>query len=98
MTITKTVKDSELTIALSGRLDTSSSPELSETLASSLPGISALTFDLSDLEYVSSAGLRVLLSAQKTMNAQGTMKVIHANKLILEVFEITGFSEILTIE
>jgi len=98
MTINKTVKDSELTIALSGRLDTVTSPELSEALASSLPGMTALIFDLTDLEYVSSAGLRVLLSAQKTMNTQGTMKVVHASKLILEVFEITGFSEILTIE
>ena len=67
-------------------------------LKSALPGVEALTFDLEKLEYISSAGLRVLLSAQKTMNKQGTMKVTRANEMILEIFEVTGFSDILTIE
>ncbi len=87
-----------LTIALEGRLDTMTAPQLEAELKSALPGVESLIFDLKNLEYISSAGLRVLLSAQKTMNKQGTMKVIHANEMILEIFEVTGFSDILTIE
>ena len=73
-------------------------PELEEVLKNSLEGVEALTFDLEKLDYISSAGLRVLLSAQKTMNNQGTMKVLHANEIVMEIFEVTGFSDILTIE
>ncbi len=88
----------DLLIALEGRLDTTSAPQLETELKTALADVKALTFDLEKLEYISSAGLRVLLSAQKTMNKQGTMKVTHANEMILEIFEVTGFSDILTIE
>ena len=98
MTINKTVNGSELTVALEGRLDTTTSPELEKELRESLEGITALTLDLEKLEYISSAGLRVLLSAQKTMNKQGTMKLTNVGEVILEIFEVTGFSDILTIE
>ena len=87
-----------LTLALEGRLDTMTAPQLDAVLKEALPGVEALTFDLEKLEYISSAGLRVLLSAQKTMNKQGTMKVIHANEMIMEIFEVTGFADILNIE
>ena len=98
MTITKNQEGAALVIALEGRLDTTTSPELEKELKESLPGVSQLTLDLEKLEYISSAGLRVLLAAQKTMSAQGTMKLIHVNEIIMEIFEITGFSDILTIE
>ena len=97
MTITETKNGSALTVALEGRLDTMTAPELEETLNAALTDVTELTFDLEKLEYISSAGLRVLLSAQKTMNRQGSMKVLHANEMILEIFEVTGFSDILTI-
>ena len=73
-------------------------PELEKEMSESLDGIEALTLDLEKLDYISSAGLRVLLSAQKVMNRQGKMKVIHVNEIIMEIFEVTGFSDILTIE
>ncbi len=98
MIINKTQEGTELTVALEGRLDTVTSPELEEALKESLDGITALTFDLEKLEYISSAGLRVLLMAQKTMANQGTMKVINVCEIIMEVFEVTGFTDILTIE
>ncbi|MBO4692766.1 MAG: STAS domain-containing protein [Clostridia bacterium] len=98
MTIDKINNGTELTIKLSGRLDTSTAPELENTLKESLDSITALTFDFSDLEYVSSAGLRVLLSAQKTMNTQGSMRLTNVSDLIMEIFEVTGFCDILTIE
>ena len=88
----------ELTIRLKGRLDNSTSPQLSETVASSLSGITSLIFDFTDLAYVSSAGLRVLLAAQKTMKKQGKMVVRHPNEDVIDIFEITGFNNILTIE
>ena len=87
-----------MTIKLEGRLDTVTSPELEKELGGSLDGIVELIWDFSDLEYISSAGLRVLLSAQKVMNKQGTMRVTNVNESILEIFEITGFTEILEIE
>ena len=89
---------SELTIALEGRLDTTTAPELDNKLHESLDGITSLIFDMSALEYISSAGLRILLSAQKIMNKQGEMKIVNASELIMEVFEVTGFTDILTIE
>ena len=98
MTIDKKLEGSALTIALEGRLDTTTSPQLEETLAASLDGVTALVFDFTKLDYLSSAGLRVLLSAQKRMNKQGTMKLVHVNDAVKEVFEITGFADFLTIE
>ena len=98
MTITKTLNGTELTVALQGRLDTVTAPELETELKAALEGVTALVIDLAELEYISSAGLRVLLSAQKTMNKQGEMKVVHVNETVMEIFEVTGFSDILTIE
>ena len=98
LTIEKNLNAPALTVALIGRLDTTTAPELEKELKASLDGITELTFDLAALEYISSAGLRVLLSAQKTMNRQGTMKLTHVNETIMEIFEVTGFSDILTIE
>ena len=98
MTINKTKQGTELTVALDGRLDTSTSPELEAALKDDLNGIATLIFDLEKLEYISSAGLRVLLAAQKTMNKQGTMKIVHAGEIVKEVFDVTGFTDILTIE
>ena len=98
MTINKNLNGSALHIALEGRLDTTTAPELESELKASLNGITELVFDFEKLDYISSAGLRVLLSAQKTMTKQGAMKIIHVNEMIMEVFEVTGFSDILTIE
>ena len=98
MNINKTTNGSTLTLSLEGRLDTTTSPELETLLDASLDGITELVFDFSGLDYLSSAGLRVLLSAQKRMNKQGSMKLIHVNETVKEVFEITGFSDFLTIE
>ncbi len=89
---------SELTVELSGRLDTNTAPELEAALKTALEGVEELTFDFEKLDYISSAGLRVLLAAQKTMNRQGSMKVKNANEIIMEIFEVTGFADILTIE
>ena len=97
MNIQSQKNGTELAIALSGRLDTTTAPELEQTLKGALEGITALSFDLADLEYMSSAGLRVMLSAQKTMAKQGSMTVTHVNETIMEIFEVTGFSDILTI-
>ena len=98
MTIDKKQNGSALSIALEGRLDTTTAPELEAELKSSLNGVSELVFDFEKLDYISSAGLRVLLSTQKIMNKQGSMKILHVNDMIMEVFEVTGFSDILTIE
>ena len=89
---------SELTVELSGRLDTNTAPELEAALKTALEGVKELTFDFEKLHYISSAGLRVLLATQKTMNRQGSMKVKNANEIIMEIFEVTGFADILTIE
>ena len=96
MKINKSKKDSALTLAVEGRLESTTAPELESVVKSELDGITDLTFDFTDLEYISSAGLRVLLLAQKTMNKQGKMKVTGANEIVMEVFDITGFSEMLT--
>ena len=98
MTIKVTKKGKNLTVFLGGRLDTSTAPELEKTLQQQLNGITNLIFDLAELEYISSAGLRILLAAHKTMLTPGSMKVIHVNEVVMEVFDITGFVEILTIE
>lgn len=97
MNINKTAAGSKLTIALQGRLDTTTAPELDDVVSKELDGVTELHFDLSELEYVSSAGLRVLLSAQKLMNRQGTMTVSGCSDEIMEIFDITGFSDILTV-
>ena len=97
MTITKNQDGSKLTVKLEGRLDTMTAPELEKSLADSLDGITELTYDMEGLEYISSAGLRVLLATQKTMNKQGEMKVAHVQEMVMEVFEVTGFNDILTI-
>ena len=97
MTINKTSNGTELTLALEGRLDTTTAPELEAEIKSSLSGVNNLTFDFSSLDYISSAGLRVLLSAQKVMNKQGKMIVTNVNETIMEVFDVTGFADILTI-
>lgn len=98
MTITKTQDRDALTLFLEGRLDTTTSPQLEAELSASLDGITKLTLDMAQLAYLSSAGLRVILSAQKRMNKQGQMVVRHVNDTIMEVFEVTGFVDILTIE
>ena len=98
MKITKKQDGSALVIALEGRLDTTTAPELEAELKTCLDGITALTLDLTNLDYISSAGLRVLLSAHKTMMKQGQMKVTNASEIVREVFDVTGFSDILNIE
>ena len=98
MTIKKKMDHTALTLFLEGRLDTTTSPQLEGELASSLDGVTQLTLDMEQLSYLSSAGLRVILSAQKRMNKQGRMVVRHVNETIMEVFEVTGFVDILTIE
>ena len=94
MKITKNVNGTNLTVVLEGRLDTTTAPQLEVELKESLQGISSLVMDMSALEYISSTGLRVLLSAQKIMNNQGEMKVTGANESIMEIFEVTGFNDI----
>ena len=98
MTIEKKINGEALTLIVSGRLDTQTAPELETELDAVLAGLKELTFDMTNLEYVSSAGLRVILKAQKAMNAQGSMKLTGVNDSIMEVFDITGFLDILTIE
>lgn len=95
--ITKARENNVLTVTLEGRLDTTTAPLLEAELKDALPGVAALTIDMHRLEYISSAGLRVLLSAQKVMNKQGEMKITGVNDVIMEIFEVTGFSGILNI-
>ena len=97
MTINKKQQGTELEVALAGRLDTTTAPQLEAELKQSLDGVTALVLDFAELAYLSSAGLRVLLAAQKTMNQQGTMEIHHVNETITEIFEVTGFAEILTV-
>lgn len=98
MNINKIKDGKTLAIELEGRLDTVSAPQLEAELKTDLNGTEILIFDFSGLEYLSSAGLRVLLSAQKVMNRQGEMKIKNVNSVIMDIFEITGFTEIMTIE
>ena len=98
MTIEKIINGEEATLVISGRLDTQTAPELEIELDAVLGGVKDLTFNMANLEYISSAGLRVILKAQKIMNAQGAMKITGVNDSIMEVFDITGFLDILTIE
>ena len=98
MTIEKNLNAAELTVKLNGRLDTVTAPQLEKELKESLPGVESLILDFAELAYLSSAGLRVLLAAQKTMNKQGSMVVRNVNETIAEIFDVTGFADILTIE
>ena len=98
MELIKTQNGGELCIALKGRLDTTTAPQLESEMRTSLPGVTALVFDMKDLAYISSAGLRVLLSTQKVMNRQGEMKIRNVSPEIMEIFEVTGFVDILNIE
>ncbi len=98
MKITRNQEGTSLTIALEGRLDTATAPALEKELQASLGGATELTLDFSALEYISSAGLRVLLSAHKAMSQKGGMKVTHANEIVSEVFDVTGFADIISIE
>lgn len=98
MNIKKTPNGSTLTITVEGRLDTVTAPDLEKEINASIADVKELILDFAGLDYISSAGLRVLLSAQKKMAAQGSMKVVHVNDVVNEVFNITGFCDILTIE
>lgn len=98
MEITRNLSGDSLELMVSGRLDTTTAPALEAEIKNSIEGLKSLVFDFAGLEYISSAGLRVLLSAQKSMNKQGTMKLVNVNEVVMEVFEITGFVDVLTIE
>ena len=98
MTIEKNLNGTEVNVKVTGRLDTTTAPELEAELKQSFGGITKLVLDFMELEYLSSAGLRVLLGAQKTMNKQGEMIIKNVNETINEIFEVTGFIDILTIE
>ncbi|MCQ2545565.1 MAG: STAS domain-containing protein [Clostridia bacterium] len=98
MNINKTQEDKKVTLAVEGRLDTTTAPDLEAAIEACIEGLEELDFDFAELEYISSAGLRVILGAQKKMNKQGKMVIRNANDVIMEVFEITGFVDILTIE
>lgn len=98
MNIVKEQNGNTLTIKLEGRLDTNTAPQLEEELKKSLDGVDELVLDFSKLDYISSAGLRVLLSAHKVMSGKGGMKIRNVNEIVQEVFEVTGFTDILTIE
>ena len=98
LNINKTSEEKTVVLALEGRLDTTTAPELEAAIQEVLPGLTELILDFEALEYISSAGLRVLLSTEKALNGKGSMKICKANETILEIFEVTGFSEILTIE
>ena len=97
LNIAKTIENGKAAFALEGRLDTVTAPELDKELKGALESVSELTMDFAKLEYISSAGLRVLLAAQKTMNKQGEMRLLNVSETIMEIFEVTGFSDILTI-
>ena len=97
MTIQKTQTGNQLTVALEGRLDTVTAPQLEAALSNALDGVTELTLDFAKLEYISSAGLRVLLTTQKVMNKQGSMVIKNVNEVIMDIFQITGFADILTI-
>ncbi len=97
MTIQKTINGTALELHIVGRIDTTTAPQLETELKESLPGITDLKFDFAEVEYISSAGLRVLLATQKTMNGQGKMTISHVSEDVMEVFDVTGFSSILTI-
>ena len=94
LTINKKTEGERVTVSLDGRLDVSSAPQLTEALQKSLDRTTELVFDLEKLEYISSAGLRVLLQAQKQMNRQGRMRLIHVGETVMDTLEVTGFVDI----
>ena len=98
MIISKEKNGNALTLKVKGRIDTATSPKLQKEIEDSIEGVETLAFDFSEMEYISSSGLSVLLSAQKKMNGQGKMTVKNVSETVMEIFEITGFSDILTIE
>ena len=98
MNITMKTEGSRLSVAFEGRLDTATTPQAEEKVKGCLTNVKELVLDFAQLNYISSAGLRLLLSLQKTMNVQGSMKILHANETVKEIFEVTGFSDILTVE
>ena len=98
MTIEKNLNGTELTVTIVGRLDTVTAPQLEAEFKGNINGVEKLVLDFAELEYLSSAGLRVLLAAQKVMNKQGEMIIKNVNETINEIFEVTGFIDILTIE
>ncbi|MBP5288718.1 MAG: STAS domain-containing protein [Clostridia bacterium] len=98
MEILQNKNGNTMNVALKGRLDTTTAPQLEEALKSAISDVTSLIFDFSELDYISSAGLRVLLASQKQMNTRGEMKVTHVNDTIMEIFDVTGFTDILTIE
>ena len=98
LSINRKIEDKRAVFTLEGRLDTITAPELEKEFSATLQGVDDLTLDFHKLDYISSAGLRVLLTTQKIMNRQGKMKIVHVNSTIMEVFEVTGFIDILTIE
>ena len=98
MTITKNMIDTELTVSIEGRIDTTTAPQLDDDLKQSIEGVKLLILDFKSVNYISSAGLRVLLSLHKIMLVQGAMKLVNVNKDVMDIFEVTGFSDILTIE
>lgn len=98
LSISKKVDGGSVCLALSGRLDTVSAPELEAVLDEVLPDAKDLTFDLAGLEFIASSGLRLILRAQKAMNAQGSMRLVHVNDAVMEIFDITGFMDFLVIE
>ena len=98
MDIKKTNYDNSLIVGISGKIDTASAPKFEQELKNSINDCTELIFDFAEVEYISSAGLRVLLSAQKTMNKQGSMKLINVRKNVMGIFEVTGFTNILNIE
>lgn len=97
MTINKTKKGNALTIAIEGRVDTVTAPELEKSVNESIDSVESIVLDFAKVEYISSAGLRVLLSTHKSMMKKGGMKIVNAGEDIMEIFEVTGFSDILTI-
>ena len=98
LNIKKNIDGGKVLFTLSGRIDSDTAPDFEQEVRGSLSGVTELILDIKDISYISSAGLRVLLATQKQMNKQGKMKVLNVNKTVMEVFEITGFSDILTIE
>ena len=98
MTIEKNLNGSELTVTISGRLDTTTAPQLEAEFKQSISGVEKLVLDFAELEYLSSAGLRILLASQKAMSKQGEMIIKNVNSTINDIFEVTGFIDILTIE
>lgn len=98
MNIQSTKNGTERVLALKGRLDTISAPVLEAALKDALSGVETLVLDFEKLEYISSAGLRVLLVAKKVMQQRGGMKLLHVNETIMDIFEVTGFTDFLTIE